>query len=116
LQPIERSTSVAPSSASAQNKRRGLAAFDLPSLRLGSWQPRLDIDPWSNVKALALVDETLSVAGDLKALNGQPRQAFGEVSAKSGRTVGTASFSSDRPPRKFAKLVTRREEAGVRTR
>ncbi len=76
-------------------KRRGLAAFDLQSLRLGSWHPRLDGDPWSHVKAIALVGDTLSVGGDFKAINGSPRQAFGAVSATSGRTVGKPSFHDE---------------------
>jgi len=77
------------------SRRRGLAAFELPSLQLDPWQPRLDGDPWSDAKALALVGDTLSVGGTFKALNGRSRQAFGAVSTKSGSTVGAASFSDE---------------------
>jgi hypothetical protein len=74
-------------------KRRGLAAFDLPSLDLQEWHPRLDSDEWSHAKALALVGDTLYVAGQYTALNGDAREGFGAVSAKSARTVGQDSFS-----------------------
>jgi hypothetical protein len=77
------------------SRRRGLAAFELPSLQLDPWQPRLDNDSFSDAKALALVGDTLSVGGTFKALNGRPRQAFGAVSTKSGSTVGAASFSDE---------------------
>ena len=65
------------------SRRRGLAAFELPSLQLDPWQPRLDGDPWSDAKALALVGDTLSVGGTFKALNGRSRQAI--VTEKTNR-------------------------------
>src|SRR5206468_4208026 len=77
------------------SRRRGLAAFDLPSLQLDRWQPRLDNDSYSEAEALALVGDTLSVGGTFKALNGRSRQAFGAVSTRSGSTVGAPSFSDE---------------------
>ena len=77
-------------------RRRGLAAFDLPSLDLNAWHPRLDkADHVTSPYALALVGDTLYVAGDFAALNGHPRDGFGAVSADSGDVVGGDSFSRD---------------------
>jgi hypothetical protein len=82
--------------------RRGLAAFDLPSLDLSLWRPRLDNNPGSSADALALVDDTLYVAGSFHALNGQPRHGFGAVSTKTARVTGDRlAFSSGRPKKIF---------------
>lgn len=68
--------------------RLGLAAFRLPSLRLLPWAPAARGEGmFEGVKALAVGDGVVYVAGDFDSINGAIRHLVGAVDSKSAQTL-----------------------------